>query len=155
LGIKRGIMTVTFLKQEDNQWLPFSTKEFDQNLPRDAVRVTISLYGDTGQEVSQNLFLTALPIRQRLLGHLYLLKRALLLYYNDNNIYPASLSHLVPSILVEIPNDPYTFTKKKVSHLEEITDWTYSLNTNLRQISLYANSHSPFSFPDMHLTWTY
>jgi type II secretory pathway pseudopilin PulG len=147
----RGVIDVTFLKEENNDLVPFAGPEFDGDLDRNVVSISISLYGANGEAITQNVSLRAYPSDKNLKAILAIIRNALELSFEEVGNYPASLATLVPTYLVEIPNDPYTKIKKKTNHTEEITDWYYNDNGNT--ITLAPNTRRGQN--EYTETWTY
>lgn len=144
-----GKVEVTYLKGA--ALAPFSGAQFDGNEKREKrkIRITVTLDGKTGVIDTYQM---TYPTEARLLAILRRIKLALLQYqYNNAGSYPLSLSSLVPTYLPELPNNPYTITQAKVTHLEEILDYSFSNVSGIR--TLLANSHPTATYPSLTLIW--
>lgn len=135
-------MAVSFLKYSGETLVPFDTTPFDGNEPRDKVLVTLTVFTTKNQPVSTQFYLMMAPTEQKCWAALHIVKRALLMYAADHGgAYPATgtlATALVGAYLEEIPNDPFTTTLSKSTHMEEIVDWFYENNAGV--VTLAANS---------------
>jgi type II secretory pathway pseudopilin PulG len=147
----QAVMTTTFLKDVSGTLTDFSG-DFDGNNARDKARVNISLTTSTGGTISQDILLFMRPTTPKLKASIYIIQTALKIYNTENAGYPATgqLNLLVPSILDEIPNDPFTNEKDKTTHIEEVSDWKYEKFSSPDFISISPNSH-----PEIVVTWNY
>lgn len=149
---RKAEINVTFLKQSGSELLDFSGVEFDGTSPRNRVKVNITLYDLNNNALSRSTMLTLYPSAQKVQSVMYLMKLALLQYNHENGSYPltGNLGLLVDNgFLAEIPNDPYTGSKLKTTHKEELSDWYYD-NTG-GTITLSPISHRLAT--DYTLTW--
>ena len=137
----RAQMSTTFYKESSGNLTPFSGTDFDGNTPRDKVKVVLTLYTSQNQAVTASVYAVMEPTVPKLQAALAILEKAIRMYGADHsNTYPATdLSALVPTYLLEIPNDPFTTETVKLTHTEEITDWYYVNSSNV--VTLAANSH--------------
>ncbi len=145
----RGQIAVTKL---DETYTTFDATD-EQSTPRERFEISITMTQDTsGANIKSYLTVTA--SQESLKGLLLLMRRALVLYAEDNGFYPASndLAQLVPNYLPYIPNDPYTLTPSPhITGTESSADFEYS---NVGGVfSLYAKSHDPIEYPAMEVTW--
>ncbi|MFT5171505.1 MAG: hypothetical protein ACI9BD_001282 [Candidatus Marinamargulisbacteria bacterium] len=155
-----GTMNVTFQKLTDYQYdlYDFDPPEFDNDLfPRNMVNIEIGASGLGDAVATQAIGVVSLPTHDGLKGVLYYLKQALEIYYGENGVYPPSFDFkgLVPGIIPEIPNDPYTWMHDKVVLTDEYIDWYYKNDTGTNTITLYAYSHPGMYHPSLQLVWTY
>ena len=144
-----GKLITTFMKQDEGIIQPFSNGDFEGDMPRRLVQCHVELQAGSSLLVSENILLSVMPTVASLKGMLHLLKTALTIYYEAHAGYPSRLSDLVPDILEEIPNDPYTSELSKVTHFEEAQDWAYHVNPQTGILTLFAWSHPPEYYPDM------
>jgi hypothetical protein len=152
----RGVINVVFQKEVTGNLEDFAGAEFDGNEPRNKVNIAVALYTQAGKGITHNIFLSVSPSEYKLKSILYILKKALNMYYQDQAppAYPNSLDELVDSnYLAEIPNDPFTDEKNKITHKEELSDWYYVNSISSGNITLAANSHR--EDPDLILSWNY
>ncbi|MFC1617606.1 prepilin-type N-terminal cleavage/methylation domain-containing protein [Candidatus Margulisiibacteriota bacterium] len=151
---QRGLIEAVFLKDVAGELQDFAG-EFDGNLARDKVRVSVSLYTSRGHPLSQSIVLSMYASHDKVKSLLGIIRKALEMYAEDNSgNYPNSgnLAVLVDdSYIPELPNDPYTTEKTKITHKEEETDWYYDNTANT--ITLEPNSHRGNA--DFRETWTY
>ncbi len=150
---RQAKIDVVFLKEVSGQLVDFSTSPFDGNLARDKVRLTLTLYSSTGGAITQQMALFLYPSDEKVYALITFLKNRLKTYaYQNSGNYPASdrLDLLVSTYISEVPNDPHTLERVKVTHKEEMTDWYYNNNTTTRTITLAANSRRSLA-----ISWTY
>ncbi|MCP4050672.1 MAG: prepilin-type N-terminal cleavage/methylation domain-containing protein [bacterium] len=157
---ERATINVIFMKEVAGEIVPFDGEEFDGNFPRNKVRVDVTIYTpqyiSTKNPLTSSVSLTAYASLKTVKAHLATMRNALEMYaYNNMGDYPltGNLDALVPSYLVEIPNNPYTEEKNKVTHIEELADWYYENDTLSRVIVLVPESHRGDT--DYTETWTY
>ena len=139
-----SIMEVTFLKKQGPNYVAFSGDDFDNNEERVRVRVNLGLYTSKGGIVSENMTLIISKNQSKYAwAQLYAIKAALRMYAENNsgNYPPTSTwaADLVPTYIAEIPNNPYTKESNKVTHIEDVVDWSYTNSSNT--VTLAAQSH--------------
>ncbi|MBG90749.1 MAG: hypothetical protein CL521_02915 [Actinobacteria bacterium] len=144
--IARLEVTIQHLKKDSNDWVPFQTAPFDGQHSRQHPVLQITLSPHTGDPVTGNVYFSLSATQYQLNGLLRHLKHAIQLYTNETGTPPRQLSDLVPSILEELPNNPYTNMRPKLSHTEEEVDWDYQQQND----TLYISAHS---HPSLSLSW--
>jgi type II secretory pathway pseudopilin PulG len=152
---KRGLIDVTFLKENSNDLVSFAFPDFDMYTARNKVQIDVTLYTRDNQPLTQTIVLFLYPSLKNTRALMNIMRTALEQYaYNNSGIYPATneLQSLISSYLAEIPNDPHTTEKIKITHTEESTDWEY-INDAVSTITLSPNSHR--TSPNYTLSWTY
>lgn len=145
----RGQVAVSILRSD---LTPFTANDYLYT-PREYFEITVTV-SQGSQQSRLKSYLTTPASRETLLGQLYLIRRALILYAEDQGGYPATdeLWQLVPSYLPFIPNDPYTvITSPVTTGIEDAGDYSY-VNTGSTR-TLYAKSHPSAEYPDLELVW--
>lgn len=146
----RGTISVQFLKEVNGIIQPFATHPFDGNYPRNKINVTVEILIEGKGKISESIQLFLSESGQSVQALLWWIKHALEMYYDNNGSYPVSLSNLVPLYLKEIPNDPYSIEHEKITHCEEINDWSYHHDSQNRTVTIFVNSNISHQ-----LSWSY
>jgi hypothetical protein len=126
--INRVTTSVNFQKRSGNEYVEFDSLPFDGNEPRDTAVVTVTVYFEDDTSASQNIYIKSAPTQAGITGVMLTLRDAIMMYNDDNGMFPASLDLLVPTYLDEVPNNPLTAEHEKVTNIEELSDWGYSTN---------------------------
>lgn len=150
---KKALIDTTFLKYQSQELVNFNGQDFDGDEQRNKVKINMTLFDAQDNPITQTMVLCLYPSEKKLKAVLSIIKNALDVYYNENSAYPNSgnLAALVPNYLIEIPSDPYTEEKQKLSHTEEATDWYYTNEGSI--ITLIPNSH--IEDENFKKSWTY